>query len=174
MSKWSKVLFQKLSYSASQKIPYHLWNSMSHYYIHKKLPLLSTLSHMNSLCIFIPYFFMISLILFNYLWTGQVFTLKLYMYLWFHPCVRHASAISFSSIFYVPWQYMVHSKNEEAPHCVVFFSLLFPLPSSYIQIFSSTLVTKVLNLCSFLNVTDQVSHPYKQQVKLYLVFPVLL
>jgi hypothetical protein len=51
------------------------------------------------------------------------------------------------------------STNYYAPHYVIFSS-----PTLGLNIFLSTLLSKIL--FSSLAVKDQVSHPYKQQVKL--------
>jgi hypothetical protein len=52
---------------------------------------------------------------------------------------------------------MVKSTNYEAPHYEIFSIHLLLSPSQH----------PVLNLCYSLNVRDQYSHPYKQEVKIY-------
>jgi len=55
---------------------------------------------------------------------------------------------------------MVKRTSNEAPRYAV-FSLLGP------DILFSTLFSNNLNLCSYFSVRDQVSRPYKKQVKLW-------
>jgi hypothetical protein len=51
----------------------------------------------------------------------------------------------------------------------VFSNIILFYPSS-VQIFSSTSCSEILCLCSSLNVTDQVSHPYSSTHKLIILY----
>jgi hypothetical protein len=53
-------------------------------------------------------------------------------------------------------------------HYAIFSRLLFNSSFLVQNILLATWFCNTLNLCSSLNVTDDVSHPYKGQVKLYL------
>jgi hypothetical protein len=56
------------------------------------------------------------------------------------------------------------------PHCVIFTNLLLFHPSS-VQTFSSTpFFWNTLNLCSILNIRDQISHQYKTTGKIIVLY----
>jgi hypothetical protein len=73
-------------------------------------------------------------------------------------CVPHAPPTSSPLTWSAEW-YLGMSANYDPPHCV----LHSPVTSSLLgpNILLRTLFSNTLSLCSFLNMRDQVSHPYK-------------
>jgi hypothetical protein len=81
------------------------------------------------------------------------------------PYAPHAPPISFFSIS-PPAQYWVRNTDHSAPHHVPFNHS--PVTSSLLcpNILLNTLFSNTLSLRSPLNVSDQVSHPYKTSAEL--------
>ena len=93
------------------------------------------------------------------------------------PCIRlssppytlHAPSISFFLIL-SPEQYWVSSTDHSAPHYVVSST---PLVTSSLlgpNILLSTLFSNTLSLRSSINISDQVSHPYKTTGKIIVLY----
>jgi hypothetical protein len=91
----------------------------------------------------------------------QVFPLKPCLTLYSPPYVLHAPP---TSVFFIlsPKLYLVRTTEHKAP-CYVVFSTPPPPASCLLRpnVLLSTLFSKTLSLHSSLNVSDQVSHPYK-------------
>ena len=93
------------------------------------------------------------------------------------PCIRlssppyalHAPPISFFSIW-SPVQYWVRITDHEAPHYVVFSTLLFTSSLLGPNIPPNTLFSNTLSMHSSLNVSDQVSHPYMTTGKIIVLY----
>jgi len=64
----------------------------------------------------------------------------------------------------------VRSTKHKAPRYVIFSTLLLPRPSWGPNIFLSTLSLNNFNRCYFLNVIDQISHPYKTTGKFIILY----
>jgi hypothetical protein len=79
------------------------------------------------------------------------------------PCPSHASWLDHSN----------YSTSYEAPHDAFFFKP--PVTSSLFSpnILLSTLFSNTLSLCSYLNVREQVWHPYKTTGKI-IIFYILI
>jgi hypothetical protein len=78
-----------------------------------------------------------------------------------------------SITFFLIWaleQYWVRSTDNYAPHYVVFSTP--PLTSFLLgpNILLKTLFSNTLSLCSYLNVSDQVSHPYRTTDKIRVLY----
>ena len=80
------------------------------------------------------------------------------------PYALHAPPISFSILS--PAQYLVRCRDHSAPHYVV-SSTSSPLGPN---ILLSTLFSNTLSLHSSLNVSNQVSHPYKTTGKIIVLY----
>ena len=86
------------------------------------------------------------------------------------PYELHAPPISFISIL-SPEQYWVKSAVHSAPHYVVFcIPLLTRLSPLGPNILLNTLFSNTLSLRSYLNGSDQVSHPYKTTGKIIVLY----
>jgi hypothetical protein len=79
------------------------------------------------------------------------------------PYARHVPSISFFSIL-PPAQYWVRNTDHSAPHYVTFSIPLGP------NTLLNTLFSNTLSLRSSLNVSDQVSHPYKTTGKIIVLY----
>src|SRR5215475_793093 len=84
------------------------------------------------------------------------------------PYAPHALPTSFVSIF-PPAQYWVRSTDHSAPRYVAF---TIPVTSSLLgpNTLLNTLFSNAFSLRSFLNVSDQVSHPYKTTGKIIVLY----
>ena len=69
--------------------------------------------------------------------------------------------------FWSPELYLVRSTVHKAPCYVVFSTPLLPRPSYTLL---STLFSKTLSLCFYLNVWDRFSHPYKTRAKTIFLY----
>jgi hypothetical protein len=88
------------------------------------------------------------------------------------PYVSHAQPISFVSIL-SPAQYWVRSTDHLAPHYAV--SSFPPITSSFLgqNILLNTIFSNTFSFLSFLNVSDQVSHPYKTTGKIIVLYIII-
>jgi hypothetical protein len=57
LTPWSRGLVKKLTFLSYSKIPHILWNPKVHYRVHKSLPLVPILSHINLVCSHLSCFF---------------------------------------------------------------------------------------------------------------------
>jgi hypothetical protein len=136
----------------------------------QELALVTHLSHTNLVHIDKTYFSMIvaSMPRFNKFSSVQVLLLKccrelcnLFLTITMRPCLTRLTLHS------TPL-YLVQSKNYEAPHYAVFFSLLFYRPSQF-QIFSSAPCSQTLSICVLLLGWETKSHIHtKHGVKLQI------
>jgi hypothetical protein len=143
-------------FAASREIPRVLLNPKVHYLIHNFPPPVFILSQPNPFHTPHPTFWRSIIILYSHLRLGvpgDLFpsgfpTKILYMPL-SSPSALHAPPISLFSIL-SPEQYWVRSTDNEAPHYEVFSTPCY--------------------LRSSLNVSDQVSHPYKTTGKIIILY----
>ena len=165
------------SSSASQEIP-HIWqNPKFHHRIHKRLPTVLILSQINTVHAFPNnslkiYFNIIShlrLDLPTGLFPSGFHTTILYTTL-LSPSIRAtcpAHLILFDMITRIIFD---EGCQHNVPRYVVFsISLL----TSYLtdpNTFLSTLFSNTLSLCSSLNISDQVSHPYKTTGRIIVLY----
>ena len=158
--------------SATQEIPCILWNPKVHYHIHKCRPPVPIFSHLDPVHIPTYHFLKIHLIFFSHPGLGlpsglfptdfrvHASPLSLTCYM---PCPSH------SSRFYHPknmgdWYRLLSSSLCSFLHSPVTLSLLGP------NILLITLISNTLSLHSSLNVSDQVSHPYKTTGKIVALY----
>src|SRR5215471_1036091 len=84
------------------------------------------------------------------------------------PYAPHALLISFVSIL-PPAKYWVRSTDHSAPHYAA-----FPIPVTSSLLGPNTLLktpfSNTLSLCSSLNVSDQVSYPYKTTGRIIVLY----
>jgi hypothetical protein len=96
-----------------------------------------------------------------------------YLHLSSPPYVLQALLISFFSIWSFE-QYWVRSTDHKVPHDVVFSIPLSPVTSSPLgPNILNTLFSNTLSLSSYLNVSDQVSHPYTTTAKIIVLYILL-
>jgi hypothetical protein len=167
------------SHSTSQEIPHQFLNSKVHYYAHSSLVsilsiwLQPTTSHPMSIRsnLILPQSMPSS-----YEWSFPLRFPKqnfVGIFHFFHG--RYMSRPYYPPWFHHPnniwWRleakYLTKSINYDAPHYVIFSFLLLLFSGPNIH---STKTAATLSLRSFHTATDQVLHPYKQQVELINAF----
>jgi hypothetical protein len=139
------------SSSASQVIPLILWNPKVHYRIHTSPPPVSALSEMNPFYALCPPVHAQIVQAVSFLKRS----IQSPQCIFLHPRASHVYPTSptYPPLFDHSGDIIVHN----APHCVVFSSLLL-LPPSRPQIY--------FKATTFLIIRDQVLHLYNQQAKL--------
>ena len=85
------------------------------------------------------------------------------------PYALHAPPISFFSISSYK-QYLVSSTDHSAPHYVVFSTPVTTTSFLGPKILLNTLFSDTLSLRTSVNVSDQVSHPYKTTGKIIVLY----
>jgi hypothetical protein len=83
-------------------------------------------------------------------------------------CPVHLSLLDSS-----PELYLVRRTEHKAPHYAVFPTYLLPHPSRAQNNILSTIFSKTLSLHSSLNVSNQVSHPYKTTGKIIVLYTLI-
>jgi hypothetical protein len=159
--------WQANSHSASQEIVFILWNPNSGYRVHKNLPLVPILGQMNPVHNFSPYFPEIhSKIIPPYMprssdWSlhFRISTKILYAFL-ISPCVlnslSHHSRLNLITVIVCGEV----CKSWSSSLCI----LLQPPAASFHL--GPNILLSTLNVFPSLRMKDQVSHPWKRQVKL--------
>jgi hypothetical protein len=99
----------------------------------------------------------------------QVSPLKPCMHLSSPPYVPHVPPISVFMTWSPEW-YLVRSTEHKARRYAVFSIPLLPRPFLGPNILLSTLFSKTLSRHSSLNISDQVSHPYKTTGKIIVLY----
>ena len=152
-------------FSASQEIPCNLWKPKVHYRVYKCPPPVPTLSQINPVQVTHSTSWRSILILSSHLRLGlssrlpQVSPPKPCIYLsspMRATCPAHIILLHLTSRTIFGEQYRsVSSSLGSFLHSLVTSSFLGP------NILLNTIFSNTLSLCSSLNVSDQVSHPYK-------------
>ena len=153
--------------SAIQGLPRILWNPTVHYRTHKFPPPLHNLSQLDPVHTPTSHFLKIHLILSSHLRLGLSSGL-------FHsgfPIKTVYTPLLYSHTCYMP--HPTHSSRFDHPNNIgwgvqiinlpLYSFLHSPVTSPLLgsNILLSTLFSNTLSLCSSLNTSDQVSHPYK-------------
>ena len=156
-------------FSASQEIPRILWNPKVYYHIHKWPPLsLFLASSIQSIPLHLTYWRSI-LILSSHLRLGlpsglfpSGFPTKT-LYTPLLSPIRATFPAHQIHLEFITWTIL--GEQYRSLNSSLCSSLHSPVTSSLLgaNIFLSTLFSNTLSLCSFLNVSDHVSHPYKRQ-----------
>jgi hypothetical protein len=144
---------------ASQEIPRILWNPTVHCRVHRSPPLVPIMSKMNPLHNLLPYLFKIH---FNIILTSVSNSPKRSISNKFSHqaslCISFLSSVCRIYIYiYKLWKYFLWSLLSGT-------SFFLPLSSKY---YLNALFSNTLNVCSCLNVRNQVSHPHttREQAK---------
>jgi len=118
-------------FSASQEIPHMLWNPKVHYSVYNSLPPVPILSQINPVHAPLSHFLMIHLIILppmtgfsKYLFPSGFPTKILYTPLLSTISVTYPSPLILLTLI----TQIIFGKEYQAPHYVVFFTLLLPHP----------------------------------------------
>ena len=160
-------------FSARREISRILWYPDVHYHIYKCSPTVPIRSRIDPVHALASHFLKIHLNILLSTSGSSKWSLSL-RFPHQNPvytCTFPIRATCFS--IWSPNQYWVRSTHNQAPHFVVF--LHSPVTSSLLgpNILLSTLFSNTLSLRSFLNMSDQVLHPYKTTGKIVVLYTVI-